>query len=73
MKNCECTEEDYICDVGFRRNTEQQCVKKHGAPISYEAPEDCDISYTVSKGYRKVVGNSCVDGVQHDPLVLPCS
>eukprot|EP00831_Metopus_contortus_P074552 TRINITY_DN6809_c0_g1_i4.p1 TRINITY_DN6809_c0_g1~~TRINITY_DN6809_c0_g1_i4.p1 ORF type:complete len:128 (-),score=12.91 TRINITY_DN6809_c0_g1_i4:135-518(-) len=32
-----------------------------------------DRYYTISSGYRKIAGNTCVGGVQHPPFNVPCS
>jgi len=35
-------------------------------------PEKCNGYFTVSKGYRKVPGDVCVNGVKFDPIMVPC-
>lgn len=35
-------------------------------------PANCHGYYKVSKGYRKVPGNTCVNGVKFDPILIPC-
>jgi len=73
IENCKCTEEDYECDFGFiRRSSNSPCTAT--ISINYNAPEDCVPGkyYTVTKGYRKIVGDSCEDGVNHDPDTIPC-
>jgi len=75
IESCECTEEDYECDFGFVRSElsgDFTCIAKIN--ITYDPPEDCPSgsNYTVTTGYRKITGDSCVGGVTHDPLVFPC-
>ena len=82
---CECTEDDYECDFGFsREKPEDPCTsiekKKHPAistqavqaPEILAAPENCQGYYTLSKGYRKIPGDVCVNGVKFDPILIPC-
>jgi len=69
---CECTEEDYECDVGFSRKGNGPCLPDNGKPVSYDPPEQCDGFYYVTQGYRKVAGNTCRNGVNHDYVKLPC-
>jgi hypothetical protein len=75
IENCQCTDFDYECDVGFKRdeigqpctsiyNIEQQVLQK--------PPEICNGYYEISKGYRKIPGNTCINGVKYDPLLIPC-
>jgi len=71
-KNCQCTNEDYDCDVDFIRNSEGKCVKKDGLEIDFSPPEKCKGTYTVKSGYRKNVDNSCVGGVVYKDKVFNC-
>lgn len=71
-KNCECTEEDWECDLGYERKDEGPCVLVSGDKPSYTPPEVCDGYYTVTRGYRKVAGNTCQGGVDHSGIVLSC-
>lgn len=48
MSHCECTKEDWECDVGFERNGDGPCVSINNKPISYDAPKFCKNTYTVS-------------------------
>jgi hypothetical protein len=75
IENCECTEEDYECDFGFVRSElsgDHTCIPKIN--VTYAPPEDCpsETNYTVTTGYRKITGDSCVGGITHDPLMFPC-
>eukprot|EP00826_Nyctotherus_ovalis_P020499 TRINITY_DN16449_c0_g3_i1.p1 TRINITY_DN16449_c0_g3~~TRINITY_DN16449_c0_g3_i1.p1 ORF type:complete len:817 (-),score=226.63 TRINITY_DN16449_c0_g3_i1:147-2597(-) len=74
-EDCECTEADYECDFGFYRGdagSESGCLPS--IHINYTAPSNCPLggNYTVSSGYRKIVGDTCKGGITHDPMVLPC-
>jgi len=74
-EQCHCTDDDYECDFGFHRinvydictSIDDESEKQRGLP-----PKVCNGYYTISKGYRKVPGNSCVGGVKFDPIIIPC-
>lgn len=75
MSDCDCTEADYECDFGFYRGeagSDSGCIAS--VNIDYSAPADCPSgsNYTVSSGYRKIVGDTCKGGIKHDPIILPC-
>eukprot|EP00831_Metopus_contortus_P084527 TRINITY_DN9620_c0_g1_i2.p1 TRINITY_DN9620_c0_g1~~TRINITY_DN9620_c0_g1_i2.p1 ORF type:complete len:248 (-),score=26.78 TRINITY_DN9620_c0_g1_i2:34-720(-) len=75
VENCECTEDDYECDYGFVRQDEMAnspCVPI--SQVNYSAPSVCPAgsTYTISSGYRKVSGDTCVGGVVHAPYIIPC-
>jgi len=78
QKNCECTDEDYECDVGFSRaSIYDPCTKIDKSSSTHEndvhtPPENCNGVYTISKGYRKIPGNTCINGVKYDPILIPC-
>jgi len=76
IENCACTEDDYECDVGFERpGPGEPCVRADGQHVPFEMhspPKDCHNFYTISKGYRKIPGSSCVNGVKFDPILIPC-
>jgi len=84
VEHCDCSESDYECDFGFARSSPgepcNKVNKNHIAPNpSYTPdieilapPENCHGYYKVSKGYRKVPGNTCVNGVKFDPILIPC-
>jgi len=70
---CECTEEDWECDYGFSRTGDGACLAESGnEEVKYTPPEQCDGYYYVTQGYRKVSGDTCRGGVNHDPLKIPC-
>jgi hypothetical protein len=35
-------------------------------------PANCHGYYKISKGYRKVPGNTCINGIKFDPILIPC-
>jgi hypothetical protein len=80
VEHCTCTTYDYECEEGFSRpNHSESCspinVETHKIPIEGEVhkpPENCHGYFTISKGYRKVPGNSCLNGVKFDPIIVPC-
>jgi hypothetical protein len=88
VEHCDCTDSDYECDFGFYRFLPgRPCInlnKKHKTDdpshnstdnIEIEIltpPENCNGYYSISKGYRKVPGNTCVNGLKFDPLLIPC-
>ena len=71
---CECTEEDYECDLGYYREDNSPC---RPLPNAEQVSEMClpgDDSYEIPTGYRRVAGNTCVSGVadRYEPARLPC-
>lgn len=70
QENCQCTEMDFECDVGYKRSDSGQCEPQK--EIIVEPPEDCDGYYTISKGYRRIPGNTCDGGGEYDPIKLSC-
>ena len=69
---CECTMEDYECDVEFVKNKYNECVLPNHKEIDFSPPETCNQTYNVKKGYRKIAGNVCENGVYHHDYTLPC-
>jgi hypothetical protein len=88
VEHCECSDADYECDFGFARvSIGEPCINtstNHSTDDSTNnanhnieteiltAPENCSGYYTVSKGYRKIPGNTCINGIKFDPLLIPC-
>ena len=65
-KNCACAEEDYECDFGYERSSDNgPCVAIMA--ISSSPPKECSGYYTVSNGYRLIAGDTCdsTTGVDH--------
>jgi len=70
---CDCTEEDWECDVGYSRTAGAgPCLPESGVEAKVTPPEQCDGFYFITQGYRKIAGNTCKGGVNHDPLKIPC-
>lgn len=83
VEHCDCSEMDYECDFGFARSAPgEPCVNIHKKPEDNNkdnietqvltAPEKCHDYYKISRGYRKIPGNTCVNGVKFDPILIPC-
>jgi Sortilin, neurotensin receptor 3, C-terminal len=78
VSNCECTDRDWECDRGYKRFPIDGgvCVRDPEVPIdlAHLVPHYCrpGLHYHVSNGYRKVAGDSCSGGVQHEMSLLPC-
>jgi len=72
IENCPCTAEDFECDYGYKRKIEGgECVPD---PDAKPLPaEKCHDFYYVSKGYRRVSGDTCTNGAQWDRVQVPCS
>lgn len=69
---CECTNEDYECDMGFKRTEEGTCVTRTGDEIDIAPPKTCYDKYVVKMGYKKSADNSCVGGITHEDRELEC-
>ena len=56
IERCECTEEDWECDVGFERSGDGPCLPSNGAEIDYTPPESCatESSYVYSLIFNKL-------------------
>jgi hypothetical protein len=78
VENCPCFEEDFECDVGFYRSAPGEPCSKRGQTGNnnqleiQKPPEICNNNYTISKGYRRIPGNTCVGGLNYDPYIVPC-
>lgn len=71
--NCKCTEEDWECDIGYERVKNGPCKSVTNETVSFDPPEDCRGDYYyITNGYRKVAGNTCEGGVNHEGTKLPC-
>ncbi|XP_062521984.1 sortilin-related receptor-like isoform X2 [Corticium candelabrum] len=77
-KNCSCTREDYECDFDYEdRYVDGICYPVSGTVLDIAVSSSCPASktYTVSSGYRRVAGDTCIvgdDAKQYEPLILPC-
>jgi hypothetical protein len=59
---------DFECDSGYKRLDNGLCEPLKDMIV--EPPEDCDRTYNISKGYRRIPGNTCDGGGEYDPLRL---
>lgn len=80
-ETCECTHDDYECDIGFTRDKDGNCFINQSKDLNFTPPKDCGSGkflyssigyYTVRKGYRKVAGNECEGGLIYENFQLPC-
>ncbi|MFM7852336.1 MAG: hypothetical protein ACKO96_10585, partial [Flammeovirgaceae bacterium] len=61
VEQCQCSDEDYECDVGFTRllpNDPCTPISDESPLLRNSPPSPCVGYYTISKGYRKVPGNA---------------
>jgi hypothetical protein len=85
--NCDCTIRDYQCDMGYQREeVGMPCtsLKKNMSVLIYNKtvffvnsseitpPKNCYGRYYISKGYRKIPGDTCVKGIEFDPVEFKC-
>ena len=73
IENCQCTEEDFECDIGYYRDDSAICSRIE----SYKREESVcgeDLMVREVTGYRRVAGNSCEGGVsaELEPQKVPC-
>lgn len=73
VKNCACTQEDYVCDIGFVRSLGSLECKYGGDSMMPTAlkPATCSGTFTRS-AYRKVAGDRCEGGWEPSPVAVPC-
>ena len=71
---CECTREDFTCDKGYYLDGEtDKCLPENPhVHLTVTAPSNCEGSYSISLGYRRVPGNFCINGDNFDALSIPC-
>lgn len=71
-KTCECSQENFECEVGFTRkvgSTECRFADDGSLPV----PSSCKReSYFTAIAYRKVVGDACEGGWTPSPAQVPC-
>ncbi|GAB5370045.1 hypothetical protein AAMO2058_001458500 [Amorphochlora amoebiformis] len=76
VEHCVCTEEDFECDYGFARKVQGGPCERVKTPENDDPsapPSDCSGFYTVTKGYRRVAGDTCRGGsAKWDPIQIPC-
>lgn len=79
IKFCDCNEKDYECDEGYKKDINgntcveiDESIKKIKEGEYINPPENCNGYYKISKGYRKIPDNKCINGVKYDPIIIPC-
>jgi len=74
--NCPCTRVDFECDFGYQVGDDgNTCERIPEMPMGMGMPDDCNGYFTVTKGYRKVPGDTCVGGAvaaELEPRVESC-
>ena len=75
IEHCECTEYDYECDVGYMRDIAHngevpKCIPDPNAILPPATA--CEGFYTVSKGYRRIAGDSCTGGEEFLGELVAC-
>jgi hypothetical protein len=73
-KNCACTEENYICEMGFARKVESmECKPTEDFAAQNGVPMNCEHNdHVFAAGYRKVVGDTCEGGWMPQSVMVPC-
>ena len=77
-ENCPCIVEDYECDFGFKKNSQDKTCSKDKTDIvnPFAIPNNCQPgeSYNLTKGYRKIPGDTCQGGHDYiyEPELTPC-
>ncbi|CAD8089507.1 unnamed protein product [Paramecium sonneborni] len=69
VQYCQCTEEDWECDLNFHRENQDpnaKCIPYELYEQNFEAPQNEDY-YEVPRGYRRVSGNKCQGGIGYNP------
>ncbi|KAK2708068.1 hypothetical protein QYM36_015679, partial [Artemia franciscana] len=78
LENCDCRREDYECDFGYKLDVWSNVCAKDSPFKSdvFAVPESCKPGkfYNLTRGYRKIPGDSCVDGdsKSYEPQRIPC-
>merc|ERR1719174_2248100 len=72
IKNpCECTEEDYECEFGFRRKVDSKVCEHMGQFM--EGTTCASNGFIVLDSHRKVPGNGCTSGWTPGKATVPCN
>eukprot|EP01006_Ploeotia_vitrea_P035092 TRINITY_DN65833_c8_g1_i1.p1 TRINITY_DN65833_c8_g1~~TRINITY_DN65833_c8_g1_i1.p1 ORF type:complete len:891 (+),score=515.98 TRINITY_DN65833_c8_g1_i1:350-2674(+) len=71
LDHCACTEEDFECDYGYYRKIDGGACVEDPSVTKPEQTECRDFHY-VTKGYRRVSGDTCVGGSQWERVRVPC-
>eukprot|EP00455_Lapot_gusevi_P001515 TRINITY_DN105_c0_g1_i2.p1 TRINITY_DN105_c0_g1~~TRINITY_DN105_c0_g1_i2.p1 ORF type:complete len:936 (+),score=350.77 TRINITY_DN105_c0_g1_i2:76-2883(+) len=76
-QHCACTAADFECDYGYRRELTQtgengRCIVDDLSPSVDLHVESCEGFYLQTRGYRRVVGDTCIGGSEFLPVLTPC-
>lgn len=75
QEDCECTINDYECDWGFYKVNgacEAISLRLVETNFTVECYTEHKPQYVYSKGYRKIMGDSCSGKTVFDPILLEC-
>ncbi|GFO29807.1 sortilin-related receptor [Plakobranchus ocellatus] len=80
VTNCMCTREDFECDYGYSESSiySTLCERDSNVPDHeiHQIPQNCPPGtfYNYTRGYRKVPGDTCHGGQEHNygPLKYSC-
>jgi len=75
QKNCQCSAEDFECEIGFVRAFQSLTCTVEGSAADLPAlwRRECDTSGTIdATPYRRIVGDTCEGGWQPPPLQFQC-
>ncbi|ORY36459.1 Oligoxyloglucan reducing end-specific cellobiohydrolase [Rhizoclosmatium globosum] len=64
VKTCECTADDFTCDIGYSRNANNVCEINAGYTAPAPTCQNGQLKYTT--GYVKIKNTKCVGGVTLD-------
>jgi len=74
--DCACVVDDWECDFGYEATsaTNNSLVCALTGELAPDPPTPCPsgTAYNVSKGYRKIAGDSCVGGLNLSPSTKNC-
>jgi len=71
-KNCECTQENYECDMGFSREVGSTECKYANDGALGPSIRCKNIDHFFASAYRKVVGDTCEGGWAPSKVSVPC-
>ena len=85
VRDCECTEQDYECDIDYFRDVNAgACVLQKtadGSPVVYNLTRSIAMQcgrkenkgyYYMPTGYRRVAGDTCTGGINHLGSQVSC-
>lgn len=82
IRDCQCQEEDFECDIDYHRPHQNGACQFDGAEgeqpnktlsiLHQCARADSQGMYFDPNGYRKVAGDTCVGGISHVGSQVPC-